>query len=94
MTEKKKPRLTTTVNLEDLVEGKDEINLLFKLKNQIMMSLLNGYKVKIPGLGIVKLSEVTAGNRYKTSIKRFQINLEMDENLKIKLENAEVLKNK
>jgi hypothetical protein len=76
-----------TVNLEDLVQDKEEINFLFKLKNQIMMSLLNKHRVKIPGLGTVELYDVKAGNRFMSAIKRFKLHVVMDENLKIKLEN-------
>lgn len=77
-----------TINLEDLVQDKDEINFLYKLKSQIMMSLLNKHQVKIPGLGTVELYEVRAGNRFKSDIKRFKLHVKMDDNLRIKLENT------
>ena len=78
------------VNIEELVQDKDEICFLFKLKNQIMMSLLNHHRVKIPGLGTAELRRVKAGNRYKSgksSLSVFKIHLKMDENLRAKLEN-------
>jgi len=78
------------IDLGYFPQSKDEIDFLHKLKNNIIVGLLNGCGVKVPGLGTVELLTVKSGNRFKGNIRVFKLHTTMDESLKIILDNQRI----